>query len=141
MPEPTPDSLPVTPSPPPVDSTPTRPEAALVPTPGNIRGELPGTELHRGGIAGASRTQPSLPGYDVLYLLGRGGMGIVYKARQLALDRLVALKMVLTGGQASPEELLRFKTEVTAVARLQHTNIVQIYEVGEADGLPFCALE
>src|SRR5262245_40185824 len=140
MPEPTQDSSPGSPLRPPADPIPTQPEVPSAPTPPNIRGELPGTELYR-GRAGAVRTQPSLPGYDVLYILGRGGMGIVFKARQLALDRLVALKMVLAGGQASPEELLRFKTEVTAVARLQHTNIVQIYEVGEADGLPFCALE
>src|SRR5262249_53528087 len=74
-------------------------------------------------------------------MLGRGGMAVVYRARHLKLKRTVALKMVLAGGHAGPHELTRFRIEAEAVARLQHPNVVQIHEVGEADGHPYCALE
>jgi serine/threonine-protein kinase len=83
---------------------------------------------------------PQVPGYEVEAVLGRGGMGVVYKARHLALKRTVALKM-LAAGHPHPAERARFRAEAEAVARLQHPNIVQIHEVGEADGRPFIALE
>jgi WD40 repeat protein/tetratricopeptide (TPR) repeat protein/tRNA A-37 threonylcarbamoyl transferase component Bud32 len=82
-----------------------------------------------------------VPGYDLLGVLGRGGMGVVYKARHQKLNRLVALKMILAGGHAGEAELARFRTEAEAVARLQHPGVVQIYDVGEHNGLPYLALE
>jgi WD40 repeat protein len=83
----------------------------------------------------------TVPGYEILATLGRGGMGVVYRARHLGLNRVVALKMILSGGHAGPHELARFKTEAEAIARLQHPNIVQIFDVGEAGGLPYFSLE
>jgi hypothetical protein len=82
-----------------------------------------------------------VPGYDILRELGRGGMGVVYQARHLGLNRLVALKMILAGGHAGPDELARFRGEAEAVARLKHANVVQVYDVGEAGGLPYFSLE
>jgi serine/threonine protein kinase/tetratricopeptide (TPR) repeat protein len=82
-----------------------------------------------------------VPGYEIVGELGRGGMGVVYKARQIGLNRWVALKMVLAAAHASKHQLDRFLTEAKAVADLQHPNIVQIYENGEYDDLPFFSLE
>ena len=84
---------------------------------------------------------PEIADYDILAELGRGGMGVIYQARQLQLNRLVALKMIRAGLQAKPEDLDRFRIEAEAVARLHHVNIVQIHDIGEVAGLPFVALE
>jgi serine/threonine-protein kinase len=83
----------------------------------------------------------TLPGYELEALLGRGGMGVVYRARQVQLNRPVALKMILAGELAGPEMRERFRAEAEAVARLQHPNIVQIYEVGEDQGRAYFSLE
>jgi serine/threonine-protein kinase len=99
---------------------------------GTIRGTLPiplGTGL------------PTVPGYEVLDVLGKGGMGVVYKARQLSLDRLVALKMIRDGALAGAEERKRFQAEAQAAARLQHPHVVQVFEVSEFQGQPYFSLE
>jgi serine/threonine protein kinase len=81
------------------------------------------------------------PGYEVLSVLGRGAMGVVYKARQVGLDRFVALKVLPQGGEADKESLQRFRTEAKATAQLHHPNIVQIFDIGEEDELPYFSLE
>jgi WD40 repeat protein/serine/threonine protein kinase len=84
---------------------------------------------------------PRLPGYEILSELGRGGMGVVYKARQVGLDRLVALKTIGTGPATESEVLARFRSEAEAIARLQHPNIIQVYEIGTSDTGPYFAME
>ena len=95
---------------------------------------------HDGAAADDSLRQ-SVPGYEILSELGRGGMGVVYLARQLDLNRPVALKMILSGEHAGVAERDRFRREAEAVAALQHPNIVQIFEVGESHGRPYLAFE
>jgi WD40 repeat protein len=102
--------------------------------------ECPGASTEPSdGARGA--TPVFVPGYEILGTLGRGGMGVVYQARHHGLSRIVALKMILSGAHAGAAERERFRWEAEAVARLQHPNIVQIYEVGEHDGLAYFALE
>jgi eukaryotic-like serine/threonine-protein kinase len=92
--------------------------------------------------AADGRAIPSAIGnYDIHSVLGRGGMGVVYRAKQRGLNREVALKMILSGPHADVDLLARFRAEAEAVALLQHPNIVQIYDIGEENGLPYFSLE
>jgi serine/threonine-protein kinase len=84
---------------------------------------------------------PKIPGYEVEAVLGHGGMGVVYKARQKALDRWIALKMLLAGGFAGSQELGRLRRETMVLAHLRHANIVQVYDAGEVEGRPYFAME
>ncbi len=93
---------------------------------------LPGSRLGQ---------RPVIPGFEILGELGRGGMGVVYKARQLSHDRMVALKMIHSGRESCPEDLGRFHDEAEAISRLRHPHIVQIYEVGEVEGRFYFVLE
>src|SRR5262245_36457081 len=108
---------------------------AIFPTPGPTADDDPTLPWHP--AAGL----PSIPGYEVEAVLGRGGMGIVYKARDLRLGRRVALKMLLAGAYAAPEERERFLREAEAVAGLRHANIVQVHGAGDHDGRPYFTME
>src|SRR5258707_17792 len=79
--------------------------------------------------------------YELLTEIARGGMGVVYRARQMSLDRVVALKMILAGRLANDEEVARFRTEAGAAARLQHPNIVQVYDCEVREGQHFFTME
>ena len=79
--------------------------------------------------------------YELIREIGRGGMGVVYEARQKGLDRSVAVKMILAGHLASPELVRRFQAEAKAAARLRHSNIVHIHDVGQFHGQDFFAME
>ena len=84
---------------------------------------------------------PHIAGFEVLQLIGRGGMGIVYKARHINLNRIVALKMLLPNVPIEAEHLARFRTEAEALARLHHPNIITIFEIAESDGRPYFTME
>ncbi|MFO0846017.1 MAG: serine/threonine-protein kinase [Gemmataceae bacterium] len=92
-------------------------------------------------VLAPARRPSEVPGYEVLEELGRGGMGVVYRARHVPLNRMVALKFILAGTSAPARHIERFRREAEVVARLRHPNIVQIYDVGEVDNQAFLALE
>ncbi|MCE9566785.1 MAG: SUMF1/EgtB/PvdO family nonheme iron enzyme [Planctomycetes bacterium] len=90
-----------------------------------------------------SLTHPflAIPGYEILGELGRGGMGVVYKARHVRLNRPTAIKMLLGGQYANPIAQVRFLVEAEVVAQIQHVHVVRVFEFGQHDGQPFFALE
>ena len=94
----------------------------------------------RGGRA-ASFARMEIPGYRLEAKIGEGGTATVWKAKQLALDRDVALKILSHALAPDPEALGRFRTEGMAAAKLNHRNIVQVYDAGEVEGVPFFAME
>ncbi len=101
----------------------------------------PPPSRQQGDFPAVGSALPLVTGYEILNELGRGGMGVVYRAWQQKLKRVVALKVMLAGDYAGPEGVGRFRIEAEAMARLQHPNIVQVHEIGEQDGRPFLALE
>ena len=103
----------------------------------------PATEPGAGAarLAAEGDALPRVPGYEAEAVLGHGGVGVVYKARHLRLGRRVALKMLLAGPYAHPQERERFQREAQAVAALRHPNIVQVYDVGDVDGRPYFTME
>jgi eukaryotic-like serine/threonine-protein kinase len=104
---------------------------------------VPPGETKKGSATATQATAelPAVAGYEIVGVLGRGGMGVVYQAWQFKLNRMVALKMMLGSSYADADDLARFRIEAEASARLQHPNIVQVHEVGERIGRPFLALE
>jgi tetratricopeptide (TPR) repeat protein/tRNA A-37 threonylcarbamoyl transferase component Bud32 len=94
----------------------------------------------RPGQGASSPISPSVPGYEVVGEIGRGGMGVVYRARQLKPNRLVALKMILDARFASEQDLIRFQNEAEVIAALEHPNIVPILEVGQHEGLHYFSM-
>jgi photosystem II stability/assembly factor-like uncharacterized protein/tRNA A-37 threonylcarbamoyl transferase component Bud32 len=116
----------------------------LPPAPVSTLQSLPGSAATPASVAALpsfSEPPPRLGGYEIVGELGRGGMGVVYKAYQTKLKRHVALKMLMAGRVAGQEELARFRTEAEAVARLQHPNIVHIYNIGRQGGRSYLVLE
>ena len=104
-------------------------------------GCAPSEEMRNDAGCGVGRGLPQIPGYEILAELGRGGMGVVFHARRVRLNRSCALKMILAGRHAGPEATLRFLAEAETIAQLTHDGIVQIYSLGNHDGCPYIELE
>jgi serine/threonine protein kinase/mono/diheme cytochrome c family protein len=113
-------------------------------------GAAPGPESSSAATIGAAAVEASsipmidplsVPGYELLEVLGQGGMGVVYRARQIKLKRLVAVKMLRNDFHPRPQQMARFWGEAEAVAKLQHPHIIQVYDFGEADGRPYFSME
>jgi serine/threonine-protein kinase len=105
--------------------------------PGSASGSAgsPAGEVRGAGLA------PGTENLEILERLGEGGMGVVYRARQPMMDRVVALKIIHSRAHADSRQRARFQTEIKAIARLSHPHFVQIYEIGERDGLPYFLME
>jgi serine/threonine protein kinase len=119
---------------------------AVVASEANTHWALPSSEGQSRPPAGRfvslrKENWPVLEGFDILCLLGHGGMGTVYKARQQRLKRLTAVKVLHSALEADPKRRARFRTEAEATARLQHPNIAQLHEIGEQDGIPYLVME
>ena len=106
--------------------------------PDHVRGRFT-VENHRGPAD--ITTVPSFPGYQCLAVIGQGGMGVVYKARNTRLGRIVALKTITELEPANPNQFGRFLDEARAAARLQHPNIITVHEIGEHQGRPYFVQE
>ena len=123
--------------------SPQRLAKVLAPSDGSsdpMTGQDPLDSAHSRSDASGS-SLPVIPGYEILSKLGHGGMGVVFKARQSLLNRLVALKMIRGDARIESDRLDRFRIEAEAIARLRHPNVVVIYDIGEVDQRPYFSLE
>ena len=104
---------------------------------------LQSAETFVGGVTSSnpSFAPPSAPGYEIIAPLGRGASGVVYKAKQTKLKRTVALKVLVGYAHETADQLARFRDEAVIAAQIQHPNVIQIYDIGEANGVPFLACE
>lgn len=137
-----PQRFPIHLPPTPLEATPLpAPKALLLkPTATGVQSDESAERSARNSIA-KSGNSDSIPGFEMLEELGRGGMGVVYRARQRALNRVVALKMVLDGSSTESTDLLRFLAEAEAIAAVEHPNVVRVYECGRAGERPYLAME